>query len=178
MHDPYHWKQALDLPALEAALKRVFDATRSSPPQICVRLILQSAEAFALNKRRRGLMTIRKNEGRPFSRSASGFSDKEPRGVYRRLEQAVTNLIELLSKLFLFNDEPVEQSQPFKTGRFTNLHFSPHSGNLIIKPLRMIDPRIKSNAAHAFIGLILSSLRSIRSAVAGARQKINSTRGV
>ena len=51
MHDLYRQNQALDLPALEAILKQVFDHPGSTPTQKCVRLILQSAEAFALDKR-------------------------------------------------------------------------------------------------------------------------------
>jgi hypothetical protein len=140
-------------------------------------LILQSAEAFALDKRRHESITRRKIGGRPFSLSAKGFSDKERRSFYWQLEQALTNLIELLSPLILFNEKPVEQNQPLKTGRFTNPHFSSQLNSPVIKWLRSIDPRIKSKAAHAFIGLTVSSLRTIRGAVAAARQEIRTTRG-
>ena len=60
MHDLYSQNQGLDLPALEAVLKQVFDDPRSSPTQKCVRLILQSAEAFALDMHRRDFSAAKK----------------------------------------------------------------------------------------------------------------------
>jgi hypothetical protein len=177
MQHSHGQNQAVDLPALKAALTQVSDDPSSSLTQICVRLILQSAEASALDKQMHDSITRRKIGGRPFSLSAKGFSDKERRSFYSQLEQAITNLIDLLSPLILFDDAPVEQSHPFKTGRLTNPHFSSQLGSPVIKRLRMIDARIKSKAAHAFIGLTVSSLRTIRGAVAAARQEIRTTRG-
>jgi hypothetical protein len=177
LHDLYRQNQAVDLPALKAALTRVSDDPRSSPTQKCVRIILQSAEAFALDKHRRDLSAAKKDRGQPLSRSANGFSDKERRDFYSQLEQALTNLIDLLSPLILFDDAPVEQSQPFKTGRLTNPHFSSQLSSPVFRGLRVVDPRIHGKAAHALIGLTVSSLKTIRGALAMARQEIKSTRG-
>lgn len=124
MRDLYRQNQALDLRALEAVLTRVSDDPSSSLTQICVRLILQSAEAFALDKHRRDLSAAKNDRGQPLSRSANVLSDKERREVYHQLEKALTNLIDLLSPLILFDDEPVEQNQPLKTVRNTNPYFS------------------------------------------------------
>lgn len=177
MQDLYRQNQALDLPALEAALKQEFDDTGSSPTQKCVRLILQSAEAFALDRRRRDSRARSKTGGRPIHRSANGFSDKERRDVYHRQERVLTNLIGLLSPFILFDDEPLKKNQRIKTGRLTNPHFSSRLSSPVIKSLSVIDPRIQGKAAQAFIGLTVSSLKTIRGAVAAARQEIRSTRG-
>jgi hypothetical protein len=126
---PHVQSQALDLPALEAALTRVSDDPSSPPTQMCVRLVLQSAEAFALDKHRRDLSAAVNEKGQPFSKSANRFTDKERGEFYRRQEGALTNSINLLSKLMLFNDEPAERNQPLKTGRLTNTHFSSQLSN-------------------------------------------------
>ena len=119
----------------------------------------------------------KKNRGQPLSGSANGFSDKERRSFYSQLEKAITNLIDLLSPLILFDDAPVEQNQPFKTGRLTNPHFSSQLSSPVFRGLRVVDPRIHGKAAHALIGLTVSSLKTIRGALAMARQEIKSTRG-
>ena len=177
MHDLYRQNQALDLPALEAILKQVFDHPGSPPTQKCVRLILQSAEAFALDKRMHDSITRRKIGGRPFSPSAKGFSHKERRSFYSQLEQAITNLIELMSPLILLNEGPIDQYREFKTGRGTTLTFSSKLSIPVIKWLCLNNTRIKSRATYAFIGLTVSCLHTLRAAVAAARQEIRTTRG-
>lgn len=177
MHDLYRQNQALDLPALEAILKQVFDHPGSPPTQKYVRLILQSAEAFALDKRMHDSITRRKIGGRPFSLSAKGFSDKERRSFYSQLEQAITNLIELMSPLILLNEGPIDQYREFKTGRGTTLTFSSKLSIPVIKWLCLNNTRIKSRATYAFIGLTVSCLHTLRAAVAAARQEIRTTIG-
>ena len=177
MKHPNVQKQALDLPALKAALTRVSDDPSSPLTQMFVRIVLQSAKAFTIHKHRRDLSAAKNDRGQPLTQSANGFTDKEREEVYRRVEEAITNLIEHMSPLTLFYGESVEQSQPLKTGRFTNPHFCSSLTSPIIKWLRVLHPKIQSKAAHAFVGLTVSSLRTIRGAVAAARQEIKSTRG-
>ena len=64
---------------------------------MCVRLILQSAEAFALDKHRRDLSAAINEKGQPLIKSANGFTDRERGEFYRRQERALTNSIDLLS---------------------------------------------------------------------------------
>ena len=177
MQHPHIQSQALDLPALEAVLTRVSDDPSSSLTQMCVRLILQSAEAFALDKHRRDLSAAINEKGQPFSKSANGFTDKERGEFYRRQEGALTTSIDLLSPLMLFDDEPAERNQPLKTGRLTNPHFSSQLSGPVFKGLRVVDPQIHGKEAHALIALTVSSLKTIRGALATARQEIKSARG-
>ena len=177
MQHPHVQSQALDLPALEAVLTRVSDDPRSSLTQICVRLILQSAEAFALLKHKRHSSAAINEKGQLLSKSANGFTDRERGEFYRRQERVLTNSIDLLSPLMLFDDEPAMRNQPLKTGRLTNPHFSSRLSSPVFKGLRVVDPQIHGKAAQAFIGLTVSYLKTIRGALAMARQEIKSIRG-
>ena len=177
MQRPHVQSHTLDLSALEAVLTRVSDDPSSSLTQMYVRLILQSAEAFALDQHRRDSSATINKKGQPLSKSANGFTDRERGEFYRRQERALTNSIDLLSPLMLFNDEPAMRNQPLKTGRLTNPHFSSRLSSPVFKGLRVVDPRIHGKAAQAFIGLTVSYLKTIRGALATARHEIKLTRG-
>ena len=177
MRHPHAQSQALDLPALEAVLTRVSDDPSSSLTQMCVRLILQSAPAFALFKHRLDLSAAINEQGQLLSKSANGFTDRERWEFYRRQEGALTNSIDLLSPLMLIDDEPAEQNQPLKTGRLTNTHFSSQLSGPVFRGLRVVDPQVHGKSPHALIALTVPSLKTIRGALATARQEIKSTRG-
>ena len=177
MQHPHVQSQALDLPALEAVLTRVSDDPSSFLTQMCVRLILQSAEAFALDKHRRDSSAAINEKGQPLSKSANGFTDRERGEFYRRQERALTNSIDLLSPLMLFDNEPAERNQPLMTGRLTNPHFSSQLSGPVFQGLCVVDPQIHGKAAYAFIELTVSSLKTIRGALAATHQEIKSTRG-
>ena len=79
--------------------------------------------------------------------------------------------------LIVLNEGPIDQFREFETGRGTSLTFSSKLSIPVTKWLCLNNTRIKSKAALAFIGLTISSLRTIRGAVAAARQEIRTTRG-